>query len=129
MSKFSAIVLAIGLSVGIAGVSQAESFPRDVQGTDWNATDVDECPALKAVGNGKFDCLDQGESTAGRFHFMTWENNGSKIVRGYPLFDGKQFVRIDSPTNYAICQDMVNLVWNRPDFQKYDEIWCVKEGE
>jgi hypothetical protein len=126
MTKLSAaIVFAIGLTMGTVGAVHAQQSDENVP----------ECKAVKAMGNGKYRCLGEHESTQGFFHFMTWEDRGDPrgetIVRGYPVLDDKTFKtfkRIDQPIELAICQDFVESAKKLGEFEKYDRIWCVTEG-
>jgi hypothetical protein len=122
MTKLSAALLLAGIACGIASTATAQTAHTD--------DDEQACIALILSQDGKFDCIPDGEPTPGKYYFTTWENYGKTIVRGYPWMDSHgQMGRVDSPTDYRMCQDMVDSAWNHPDFEKYDEIWCVKAGE
>jgi hypothetical protein len=64
----------------------------------------------------------QARQTQGLFHFMTKSPNGT-IVRGYPVLDGLEFVRIDQPISRDVCGVMMVDARTSADFRK-SVIWC-----
>ena len=121
MIKLSAAILLAGIA--FAGTATAQTRHIDHDNTP-------ECIAMVQLPDGKFDCFaSEGEPTPGKFYFTTWENYGKTIVRGYPLFTGMEYLRIDQPTSYEMCEEARKETLGKSDFEKYNEIWCVKAGE
>lgn len=118
MTKLSAALLLAGLACSIASTATAQTAHTD--------DDEKACIALILSQDGKFDCIPDGEPTPGKYYFTTWENYGKTIVRGYPLFTGREYLRIDEATSYVMCEEARKATLGNPDFEKYDEIWCVK---